>query len=173
MKNCQYAPPRSPNNPGQRVHYLSRFGVAALLAASLVHSSAAPVAMSNTLTEFTGNSTTQLPTATGLEVGNTGTGEQINFDSTGAMFGVNNDGDPTVFNHPGPDGIPGTPDDRSNADVNASGVPGRNSIRTIDKSYATVNFDAYVTLDTLGTNLEAWLGMGSARRCVAQAPQRS
>jgi hypothetical protein len=165
MKPYPKKPSRAHADPGLRVPSpgnVSRLGVVAILAVGLASSSAAPVAMSDSLQGWTGNSTTQLPTGSGLEVGNTGTGEQINFDTLGAKFGVNNDGDPTVFNHPGPDGILGTPDDRSNADVNASGVPGRNSIRTIDKTYATVNFDAYVTLDTLGTNLEAWLGMGSA-----------
>jgi hypothetical protein len=163
MKACK-TPPHAPGDPGPRVPSsgnMSRFGVVAFLAASLVHSSADPVAMSNTLTGFTGNSTTQLDTVSGLEVATTNTDEQIDFDIDGATFGVNKSGDPYEFNHPGPDGILGNADDRSDADVNSSGVPGRNSIRTIDKSYATVNFDAYVTIDDLGTNFEAWLGMGS------------
>lgn len=128
-----------------------RFSVVAILSASLVHSHADPVAMSNTLTGFTGNSTIQLDTGSGLEVATTNTDEQINFDISGARFGVNKDGDPN-------DPAPGA---GSNADVNASGTPGRNSIRTIDKTYATVNFDAFVTIEDMGTNFEAWIGMGS------------
>ncbi len=130
---------------------LTRLGVVAFLAASLVHGNAAPVAMSNALTGFTGNSNTQLDTGSGLEVATTNNDERIDFDSLGAKFGVNKDGSPDVP----------APGAGSNANVNASGVPGRNSIRTIDKSYATVNFDAYVTIDDLGTNFEAWIGMGS------------
>ena len=133
------------------VGMVTHLGVVALLAACLVHSNAAPVAISNALTGFTGNSTTQLDTLSGLEVATTNTDERIDFDSLGAKFGVNKDGDPNVP-APGPG---------SNADINAAGVPGRNSIRTIDKTYATVNFDAYVTIDDPGTNFEAWIGMGS------------
>lgn len=154
MRPYTNKPSRASGDPGLRVPSpgnVSRFGVIALLAASLAHSSAAPVAMSNTLTGFTGNSTTQLDTGTGLEVATTNTDEQINFDISGARFGVNKDGDPN-------DPAPGA---GSNADVNASGTPGRNSIRTIDKTYATVNFDAFVTIEDVGTNFEAWIGMGS------------
>lgn len=38
---------------------------------------------------------------------------------------------------------------------------GRNSIRTIDKTYASVSSDAYITVASTGTNFEAWLGLGS------------
>jgi hypothetical protein len=164
MKNSK-PPSRSSDKIGPRlssVKDMSRLSAALLMAIGLCESYAAPVALSNSIQGFTGSSTTQLDTSTSLEIAGTGTDEQINFDSTGAKFGVNKDGDPGVL-HPGPDGIPDSGDEtQTMLEANAAGYPGRNSIRTIDKTYATVNFDAYVTLNEPGTNLEAWLGMGSA-----------
>ena len=163
MKNSK-TPSRASDKIDRRllsVKNRSRLSTALLMAIGLCEAYAAPVALNNSIQGFTGNSTTQLDASTSLEFASTGTNEQINFDATGATFGVNKDGDPGVL-HPGPDGLPDTGDEtQTMLDANAAGYPGRNSIRTIDKTYATVNFDAYVTLNEPGTNLEAWLGMGS------------
>lgn len=102
-----------------------------------------PADMNLTLQDWTGTSQSNYPdqssflTNAGLEAalvwsGGGGAWERVTFDSAGATFGLGN-----------------------------AGYEGRNTIRTIEEDYDSVSFDAYVTVASLGTNFEAWLGLGS------------
>jgi hypothetical protein len=133
--------------PHQKIQNMKPLGklphLAAAVAITTTSLHAAAVSMDLSLQDWNGTSQSNYPgqaaflTTAGLEAayvwsGGAGAWERVEFNSSGAVFGVGN-----------------------------AGYEGRNTIRTIDKTYASVSFDAYITVANTGTNFEAWLGLGS------------